>query len=207
MVLQKLAFALSVILHPLLMPTFLLGTLLYLAPAVVGVLNPGAVPGILGILFIITAFVPSLNIGILYLTRNIQSLQMESKKDRFLPLLSTSSLYAIGTYLFATEFASIPLLGLLLGAITLSIIIVMLITFFWKISAHSVGIGGVLGAFIGIGQKFTINELLIPVIITTIFAGCLMSARLYLNAHTAAQVWSGLLLGVLIALGAVWIGA
>jgi membrane-associated phospholipid phosphatase len=85
-----------------------------------------------------------------------------------------------------------------LSSITFSIAIVTLITVFWKISAHSVGICGVIGFMFGFYQKYADPLLFYPILAIILLAGILMSARLYLNAHTPAQVFAGGLLGLTI---------
>ena len=83
------------------------------------------------------------------------------------------------------------------------ILFVALISFWWQISAHAAGVGGVVGAMAGVMVKFGETALFMPLLFSMILAGYVIGARLQLNAHTPKQVWSGLLLGVLISLGAV----
>jgi membrane-associated phospholipid phosphatase len=91
----------------------------------------------------------------------------------------------------------------ILAAVSVCIGLVTLITLFWKISAHAVGTGGLLGFLFGIVYSFAAVELLYPTLVCVLAAGLLLSARLYLNAHTPAEVGAGFLLGLTICFTAV----
>ena len=82
---------------------------------------------------------------------------------------------------------------LLLGS-TFTIIAALLINLHWKISIHMIGVGGILGAVLGMAQGLFI-ELLWPVIIIVLLSGMLGTARLMLKAHNPLQIYAGFLLG------------
>ena len=73
----------------------------------------------------------------------------------------------------------------------------MLVNIFWKISAHMVGIGGLLGIMITISSRLQINlhYLLIALVL---IAGLVAFSRLKLNEHNSAQIYCGFLLGLVI---------
>jgi membrane-associated phospholipid phosphatase len=77
---------------------------------------------------------------------------------------------------------------------TIAAIITLLINLRWKISAHMVGIGGVLGAVIGISERFMQN-LNGTIIVLFLVAGMIGYARLKLDAHTSLQVYAGFATG------------
>ncbi len=194
------------------MPTFLFGILLFQAPGVLGVDTFG--PRLrLSLLFLIavgTFGVPALLIYYLYRVGSLPSLQMENRADRRVPYLLTSLVYGFLTFLFGFRMQLIsemaPGIAIILGSITVSILLVGLISLYWKISAHSVGIGGSIGALAGILLKFSQTELLIYLIGFVALTGLLASARLHLNAHTLTQIVAGLLLGLVVSIsGVVWL--
>lgn len=85
----------------------------------------------------------------------------------------------------------------LLGC-TFVILVAEIITFFWKISLHTIGMGGLLGFFLEMMlhmQGTTIFSILFPFLV--IIAGLVGTSRLYLNAHTPAQVYAGYAVGFL----------
>jgi len=83
---------------------------------------------------------------------------------------------------------------LLLGA-TFALVLTMLINLKWKISAHMVGIGGVIGAIIGLSMRLFVDYRLI-IMILIIVAGLIGSSRMLLNAHSPAQIYFGFGVGI-----------
>jgi hypothetical protein len=75
-------------------------------------------------------------------------------------------------------------------------LLVGLISIYWQISAHSVGIGGVVGIVAGIITKFGETDLVLVLAALIMLTGMVASARLRLNAHTPAQIGAGLMLGL-----------
>ncbi len=202
----RIAYLLSVVLHPLLMPTFLFGLLLFRVPALLGLdaFTPSLRLSLLVLIFVGTCMVPSLLIYYLFRSGYVQSLQLNSLADRRLPYFLTASIYTITAYLFAFQMQVLstlaPEIGLLIGSIAISILFVGLISLSWQISAHCVGIGGVVGFVSSLMLKFSLTDLFIPLILLVILTGLVASARLRLNAHTPAQVGAGLALGISISL-------
>ncbi|RYF46716.1 MAG: hypothetical protein EOO39_49365, partial [Cytophagaceae bacterium] len=157
---------------------------------------------LLVLVFIGTFAVPSLLIFYLYRTGVLADLNMPDRSDRRLPYLLSGIVYLVVTYLFAFRMSlfseTSPEVAVILGSITLSILLVGLINTVWKISAHAVGIGGVLGTVMLMLAKHGDTELFVPFVILIVLSGLLATARLQLNAHTIGQVSAGLGLGVLV---------
>jgi hypothetical protein len=82
--------------------------------------------------------------------------------------------------------------GLFLGA-AISVIISIIINRWWKISAHLAGIGGVVALI----YFLTGSQLMLPsfplflIVLWTLLAGALGSARIYMGRHTLGQVLAG----------------
>lgn len=78
------------------------------------------------------------------------------------------------------------------------LVIALVISYSWRISLHTIGIGGVIGllCYLQICQPFASAvalSLLPPILVV---AGLIGSARLQLNAHTPLQVYVGYLVGI-----------
>lgn len=201
----------SAVFHPLLMPTILLGSLFLLAPSAVGV---GMFPlsarlSILLLIFINTFLVPALLIYYFYRMGFVKDLQLTALPDRRLPYFTTAAVYAFSSYFFGNKMGAVsevaPQIGLFLGSITLSILLVAIVSLRWQISAHAVGVSGVIGAIGGVMVKFNEDNLLYPLAGLLILGGYVLSARLHLNAHTPAQTNAGFVLGFLVSLAAVFV--
>lgn len=204
-----LARTLSAVFHPLLMPTILFSILLFRTPAVLGVdtFNTTFKLSLLLLIGISTFFVPAFLIYFMHRMGHVRSLHMDELRDRRLPYFLTALLYTTTTLLFAFRLSPLsdiaPEIGIVLGSITVSVTLVGLISLFWKISAHSVGVSGMVGALLGIAIKSGEITLLSPLLAVIVLAGLLASARLHLNAHTPAQVTAGMGLGLLVSLATV----
>ena len=187
------------------MPTFLFGTLLAVVPSVLGVgtFTPGLRASVLLLVFVGTFAVPALLIFLLLRTGIVHSVYLNDRNDRRLPYLLTGLL----TYLFGFRLQLVstfaPVLAVLMGSTTLSILLVGLINLYWKISAHGIGVGGTVGAIAGLLIRFGESSLLLPLAGAIVLAGAVASARLQLNAHTPAQVVAGVSVGALVSGGAV----
>lgn len=193
------------------MPTWLFGILLYQVPVVLG-LDTFSVElriRLLVLILIGTFAVPSLLIYFLFRSGYVRSLHLDDRLDRRLPYLITGFVYSFLTFLFAFRMQLIsdvaPEIAVILGSITMSILLVGIISLFWKISAHGVGIGGSLGAVAGIVLKFSETDLVYTLAMLILLAGIILSARLQLNAHTPSQASLGLLLGIAVSLTAVFL--
>jgi len=119
---------------------------------------------------------------------------MNTTRERRFPLLITGLFYSI-TYYFLQKFPLPPLIFLILLGATLSVLVSMMVNLFWKISAHLIGAGGMVGAVIGISLRLSLdlNLLIIGLII---LSGVIASSRLILKAHDHAQIYAGFLLGL-----------
>jgi membrane-associated phospholipid phosphatase len=194
---EKIAKIISYLFHPLLMPSY--GFLaLFFTKNYISTFTPLSLRlFILLVTFIFTFARPAINAFILLKMGRIKSLEMERAEERFVPYISTALYYFALYYLFytVTDFPSI-FKTLVLGA-AISIVLVLIITTKWKISAHAVGIGGMIAAIIGISFKLSIDLRFITMC-SILIAGFVGFARLKLNAHNPSQVYTGFLLGFLV---------
>lgn len=148
---------------------------------------------ILGMLLTSTVLIPVTALLFLWKTGTIKSIRIEDQKERNWPLLITALIYFGSFYL--TQNRGIPVFIMLftLGA-TLGILISLVINLKWKISLHMIGMGGLCG---GIVIEMLLQQggnLLLPVSLF-LLAGLLGTARLYLQAHSPAQIFTGFLTG------------
>jgi hypothetical protein len=189
---KKIPQMLSVLLHPLLMPTLGIyiilnsGTYLSLLPAEGKNL-------ILLVVASLTLAIPAAFMPFYYYRKITKSFQMIGNQERAVPLLITALLYYLSFYLLHRW--GIPyLVQSFILASACAVFVTMLITTRWKISAHSVGIGGIIGLIISISILYQI-DLMFYLMVTVLLAGSIGFARLSLNAHTPAQVYAGLAMG------------
>lgn len=121
--------------------------------------------------------------------------RMDKPTDRVLPLLFSALFYYIGFYLFR-NLNIMPVVKLFLISSSLVIIVLLIISFRWKISIHLASIGGIIGLLLAVSFRTGTNPLLL---VTGAFlvAGIVGTARIYLEKHNLIQVVAGFMLGFL----------
>lgn len=156
--------------------------------------------------FVFTLLIPVNIIFILKRMGMIKDYGLKDKKDRLGPFIATLLSYGLLFYYFYNAGLYIWFQALLLAPCIL-IIIAAIITNYWKISAHMMGIGGLIGGVLSVCYFVKGSNPYVLFIVLFILAGCLGTARLVLRRHTPAQVYTGFLLGFAITALCVWIGA
>ncbi len=195
---EKLAQFISFIFHPLLMPTYGFVLLFFTNNYISTFTTLQRKVLIILVTFIFTFLLPSINAYILLKMGRIKSLSMDSSDERLVPYTGAAVYFFSLYYLFTTaEFPNIFKVFILGAAI--SIVLTLLINFKWKISAHTIGIGGMVGGMLGVVYRLHVDLHFILMLII-LASGLVAYARLKLNAHTPAQVYTGFLLGFLVEL-------
>lgn len=195
---DNLAYFISLIFHPLLMPSYLFLFIMTSATSFLQPLRIESLVEILAIIFIVTFIIPVISIGTLRLTNFISDFHLEDRKQRFTPFLFICCFYAITAYMFYARLSINNLLVIIFFAITFLIILLTIITYFWKISVHGASIGGVAGFIFALGLLHPIVNFPFILAALMVIAGMVLYARLMLNAHTPLQVYSGTALGFII---------
>ncbi|MEB2782288.1 PA-phosphatase [Algoriphagus sp. C2-6-M1] len=155
-----------------------------------------------------TLVIPMITIFGLRLSGTLRSIHMANLRDRALPFTVTSIYYILTVYLLYQQKQFDPLLWQVLGIITLAIVGLTLITFFWKMSAHMTGMGGLIAAVVVLGVKFPTFQPLYPLLASLVLTGLVGTVRLYLEAHKPLEIYVGLLFGfILCFVGFSWIWA
>ena len=190
---MKLTQLISVILHPMFMPILALHLTLLVLPSIAFTLSQNLLL-IYGILIFSTMVLPLISIFWLMQKGKVSSLEMSNHKERSLPLFKTVIWMSFGYYLLQNLLFYTPILKAeLLGAI-LIILLAAIISKFWKISLHLLGIGGVVGVFIAL--QIMHGDFLYLLLLFILLSGLLGVARIKQKAHNYAQVYAGFLVGL-----------
>ena len=156
-------------------------------------------------LFVTTFLIPLLSISVLKYTSNISSLTLENREERLIPFIFVAVFYAITSYMFVYKVRVNPVVGVMLVSTTVLIILLTIITLFEKISIHSAGMSGVVGFLIVFALKYPDSTVLYPLLVMIVLAGLVMTSRLYLNAHTPREIFSGFLVGFTVCFGMLYL--
>ncbi|MFA8299394.1 MAG: hypothetical protein ACEPOV_04480 [Hyphomicrobiales bacterium] len=195
---DKIAKVISMVFHPLLVPTYALILILNLNIYYLYALTPAS-KWIFGIfIFGLTFLIPLVLMVFLKLIGFVSSFRMATKEDRIFPFMLTSIIYCLA-YFFVKKFEFFAIFNYLLFGLTVTVVISMIVNIWWKISIHMIGAGGFCGAMIGLSLTLYLNNPLVC-IIPILISGFIASARLKLKAHTPSQVYVGFGLGFIVML-------
>lgn len=193
-----LANLISYILHPLLMPTLLLLILLFFLPQSLQPVSGKIALMIILLVFITTFIIPALSILGLRSTLTISSVKLRNRSERVLPFTFITIFYGITTYLFHSKIEINDLILSIFIAASLLVAVLTIITIFFKISVHAAGAGCMVGFILSIILIYPEHNLMWVLVAVVMVAGLIMSARLYLDAHTPVEVYSGFTLGLFV---------
>jgi len=188
---QAIARGISVVFHPLVMPT-LAFLLLMNSGFYFALLSFEAKKIILMIVFLSTFVLPVVTIALMGLNTRLKP-DLDKSADRVVPMLSTAIFYYVGYYALG-RLEIFPVYKVFLISSILVIVVLMMISVRWKISAHMAGIGGLVGIFIPLSLRLGLNSSFLLAILIGI-AGLIGSSRLILGKHTPLQIYAGFMAG------------
>jgi membrane-associated phospholipid phosphatase len=191
--LEKAARIISVLFHPIFMPTAGTAILFYINPTLSYSVPEGIQKIIFLILGVFTIILPVLLILILLKKGYLKSLDMEDLGERKLPFLIAATSILIAYYFFKQLPIPRVFNVFLLGTI-ISVIMAMAISYRWKVSIHMIGMGGIAGFMMAMAQSL-LSNLLLPISLWIMIAGLVGSSRLILGGHNPAQIYAGFGLG------------
>lgn len=182
------------------MPTLFCTFLFYLAPKGLVFYDMYGKLVLLLFIFVTTFIIPTLSTVYLRASKIIPSFKMEDRSERILPFLLTSIIYIGTTLMFFYQWQGYQhlIISKVLGVISINVILSTIITFFWKISIHSVGIGGLCGLILSLDVRHSLEFSIWTLIVLFILSGIVMSARLLLASHKPQEVYIGYIGGLTI---------
>ena len=193
--LNTLAKIVSYIFHPLFIPVFGMA-IIFSAPTLFEYL-PYDIKKLLLLIILVNNVLLPLSLLPFFRYRNIiSSWSVENRKERNIPLITTTILYFATSYIVFRFPIPLFLKSFIFAAFFISFT-VTIINFWWKISIHSVGMGSLTALVLILSLKMN-SPLLWHLISVIITAGLVLSSRLILNSHTPRQVWIGFLTGFLV---------
>jgi membrane-associated phospholipid phosphatase len=199
---NKIAKLLSVLFHPLLMPTYAILILFNINSHYLHVLPFEYKLILLGFVFIFTFILPAVSMFFMVKLKLVESIEMHSSKERPIPLIIVA-LFFYATYHIFRELPVDTIFTMFMLGATVLVLLSLLINYFYKISLHMMALGGLLATLIGF--SFLIHQdIRSYIFLLIIIAGITGTARLKLNAHSPSQVYAGFLIGVSVMLGFFW---
>jgi hypothetical protein len=185
----------SVIFYPLFMPLYGL-IVIFTAPTLFWYI-PLRAKEILFFIFLVNNLIIPVALMPFFRYRNlISSWFIEERSERTIPLMTVAFLYAVTSFILSR--LEIPIFFKAYGyALTMLTIVLLTINRWWKISLHSAGAGALISLVLLLSFRMSAS---LPFYTagSVLIAGAIMTARLKLNTHNPAEVYAGLLTGLII---------
>jgi hypothetical protein len=195
---KTLARLISYLFHPLLFPTY--GSLLVLAanPNMFGQFGQRLHIAWLIIVFSLTFIFPAVWILMMKRLEMIESLNLETTRDRIIPFIATATFYLWTTWMFKPNTnLKIPpnelIFFMMMGA-TIAIFIAFFLNIYTKVSLHTLGAGSLLGLIL-VMIRYSTYDLRWLLVAIILLAGVIGTARLLLKSHTGREVFTGYFIG------------
>ena len=184
----RLSKALSVVLHPLFVPFYVM-LLLVAGPTQLSYFPTSVKFYLLWVTALYTAVIPLLSVGLLRSMGRITSLAIDDRRERILPLVIGIVCYL----LCAATVARIPsamIVRKFMLAGACCELFCLAVTLYWKISLH-LATQGAVAAFLILLTFGNAGNLTGALAVAVLCAGALASARLWLGCQTIRQIAAG----------------
>lgn len=193
---NRISVFFSVTFQPLFMPFVGVLLMLLLNDSINDVVPVETRKFIVTISFLFTIIIPGILFLAFFKLGWVSDLNLTVRKERIIPTFIVLLLFFILYYLVRNATGiSAPFVSILLGSIV-GILIANVVTTFWKISIHSLGVFSVVGSLVALFIA-TGEVLPIAVYIFTAIAIIVGVSRIILKRHTPMQVVMGSILGFL----------
>lgn len=179
--------------HPIFMPFYVVLLAFLLRPTDLMFLQPSIQLFVLLQVLVMATLLPMGAVLVFVRLGRLSSVMAEERSERNLPYLVQALCLASLIFSFRNNGLPLLLIEMIVGALV-AVLVSWFINRRWKISAHGVGMGGLLG-FLWAMQTRTEYAILLPLAVAVLCAGAVATARLYLQAHLPSQVYAGFLVG------------
>ena len=189
-----MAKIISVLFHPLLMPTYAL-IIIFNSNTHYSYMPFEAQKLIYILVFLCTFLIPVSTIPFLMNLKAVSGVSLRNQRERIIPLSISALSYYFAYYLLGQlPLSTIGFIKIMILASMLLIVLSLIVSLKWKISAHLIGIGGLIASMFFYALYF-VADFTTLIILLSLIAGAVAFARLNLQAHSPAQVYVGFLTG------------
>ena len=187
---MKTAKIISIVGHPIFHPTWMMIILLLTG---ITQFNHSNDWKLLGITFTITCLIPAIVILLMKRWHLINSIEMEERDDRPAPLF-IMVLFLYTTLTLFNKINDFKIYSFYLTSVIVVTALAFIISFFWKISLHTLGWGNLV-ACLFIMTKASLQTYFYYFIASILLAGIVAAARLKLKSHDSTQIYAGFAMG------------
>lgn len=149
---------------------------------------------VLGMVYVCTVSIPALGVRVYCRVSGHSMQELRHQHRRVVPYIIHLVCYNCLMYLMSAMHLPRFMVSIIIVSLMIQVACV-LINVKYKISMHSAGSGGVIGAIVAYASIFGVNPIW-WLSAAILLSGCVMTSRMVLRQHTLGQVLCGTLLGV-----------
>ena len=184
---KKLSTTISWVLHPFLLPIYMMAVLLTMTTFAHYPSNVKFY--LLWVVVLYAVVIPVLALGVLRSLGRISDYRVDDRRERMLPLLVGALCYILCAITIAKIPSAMFLRKFMLAAACCELLCLG-VSLYWKISLHLTGMGAVV-ALLVVMNVVGVGNMMVPLMAAILCAGALAAARLYLGCHNGRQVLAG----------------
>lgn len=192
---KKLANFFSYLGHPIFMPLLACMIIGYYAKEAGIISYSYPLSSIYLFLAVNTIMLPLISVVIMKRYGMISDLNIDDRKERVLPYMLFTA-YLMMTLFLLKRLNFDAVFGPPFVGVIVAMLILLVLNYWTKVSAHSIGISGVIGTYLGIGAVYQEFSYKIFILLITL-AVAITTSRIILGKHTPLQIFLGMIIGVL----------
>jgi nitrate reductase NapE component len=184
----------SYIFHPAFIPIYVIVFLVYVHPSYFsGFSQRAKLQTVLISIINLVAF-PLLSVALLKALGFIDSIFLRTRKDRIIPYMACGILFFWAYTVFKKQEMYPPIMSTFILGVFLAASAGLIANIYFKISMHTMGVGGLLGIFWVIAKE---NSMLMtwPLALAILITGIVCTSRMLVSNHTQKDIYVGLLVG------------
>lgn len=156
-------------------------------------------------IFVITGLIPMACIALLIKLKLVSDRAVSNRRQRFIPMSVAAICYSAAA-VFVGMIGAPWWMRMFFWGAALATFIDCVVSYWWKISAHTTSVGGLVGMMLwfAVADIADVNTM-IMLTVGIVLAGAMCTARLVLKRHTMGQTLAGLAVGFASVFGLMWI--
>ena len=202
-IIRLIAKVISYIFHPLFVPVYIAGFLITVQPYLFASFTPAEKLLTLIRFFIMYSFFPLVTVLLAKGLGFLDSIYLKTQKDRIIPYIACGVYYFWMCYVLRNQPQFSKEVVQLSMAIFIASSLGLLVNIIMKVSMHAISMG-ILLVFMSLLSFTQAGSYTIYTSIAFLIAGLVCTSRFIVSDHTPAEIYTGLLVGGISQLIAVW---
>jgi hypothetical protein len=184
----------SYLFHPIFVPVYVIAFLVYVHPSYFSGFSEKAKLQTLIISVINMVLFPLFSILLMKPLKFIDSVFLRTQKDRIIPYIVCGIFFFWSYLVFKRQEMYPPVISSFIFGVFLAVSAALIANIYFKISMHTIGMGGWLGIFWIIYKE---NSMLMtwPLASVILLTGIVCTSRLLISDHKQKDIYAGLALG------------